>query len=226
MSDGLALRARRRAPLLVGGVDAGVRPLPRRGVGPAGPRRRRAVRAAVPGGVPVGASWLTILRKREAFRSAFAGFEIDAVAAFGPGDVERLMGDAGIVRNRAKIDAALANARAAAALRRTASRWPPSSGDSHPRAAAGAPDARRRPRGDIRVDGARPRPQAARLPLRRADHRVRADAGVRARRRPPGGMLRPRRRALTDLLCYPPCPSRPCSTASDRARRRRRPPSC
>jgi DNA-3-methyladenine glycosylase I len=64
-----------------------------------------------------GLSWLTILRKREAFRSAFAGFEIGAGAAFGPGDVERLMGDAGIVRNRAKIDAALANARAAAALR-------------------------------------------------------------------------------------------------------------
>jgi DNA-3-methyladenine glycosylase I len=64
-----------------------------------------------------GLSWLTILRKREAFRSAFAGFAIEAVAAFGPGDVERLMGDAGIVRNRAKIDAALANARAAAALR-------------------------------------------------------------------------------------------------------------
>ena len=63
-----------------------------------------------------GLSWLTILRKRENFRAAFAGFEIDAVAAFGPGDVERLMADAGIVRNRAKIEAAIANARAAAAL--------------------------------------------------------------------------------------------------------------
>ena len=63
-----------------------------------------------------GLSWLTILRKREAFRAAFAGFEIERVAAFGPGDVERLMADAGIVRNRAKIDAAIANARAAAAL--------------------------------------------------------------------------------------------------------------
>jgi DNA-3-methyladenine glycosylase I len=62
-----------------------------------------------------GLSWLTILRKREAFRAAFAGFSIDAVAAFGPGDVERLLSDAGIVRNRAKIDAAIANARAAAA---------------------------------------------------------------------------------------------------------------
>ena len=63
-----------------------------------------------------GLSWLTILRKREHFRAAFAGFEIDAVAAFGPDDVERLMADAGIVRNRAKIEAAIANARAAAAL--------------------------------------------------------------------------------------------------------------
>ena len=63
-----------------------------------------------------GLSWLTILRKREAFRAAFAGFEIAAVARFGPGDVERLMGDAGIVRNRAKIEAAIANARAAVAL--------------------------------------------------------------------------------------------------------------
>ena len=65
-----------------------------------------------------GLSWLTILRKREAFRAAFAGFEIDAVAAFGDEDVERLMADAGIVRNRAKIEAAIANARAAAGARR------------------------------------------------------------------------------------------------------------
>jgi DNA-3-methyladenine glycosylase I len=63
-----------------------------------------------------GLSWLTILRKREAFRAAFAGFEIAAVARFGPDDVERLMGDAGIVRNRAKIEAAIANARAAAGI--------------------------------------------------------------------------------------------------------------
>jgi DNA-3-methyladenine glycosylase I len=63
-----------------------------------------------------GLSWLTILRKREAFRAAFAGFEIADVARFGPDDVERLMADAGIVRNRAKIDAAIANARAAAEI--------------------------------------------------------------------------------------------------------------
>jgi DNA-3-methyladenine glycosylase I len=63
-----------------------------------------------------GLSWLTILRKREAFRAAFAGFRIEAVAAFGPRDSERLLADAGIVRNRAKIEAAIANARAALAL--------------------------------------------------------------------------------------------------------------
>ncbi len=63
-----------------------------------------------------GLSWITILRKREAFREAFAGFAIDRVAAFGEEDVERLLGDARIVRNRAKIEAAIANARAAAAL--------------------------------------------------------------------------------------------------------------
>jgi DNA-3-methyladenine glycosylase I len=60
-----------------------------------------------------GLSWLTILRKRENFRRAFHGFEIGAVAAFGPADIDRLLGDAGIVRNRAKIEAAVANARAA-----------------------------------------------------------------------------------------------------------------
>ena len=63
-----------------------------------------------------GLSWITILRKRPAFRAAFAGFAIDAVAAFTDGDVERLMADASIVRNRAKITAAVRNARAAQQL--------------------------------------------------------------------------------------------------------------
>jgi len=63
-----------------------------------------------------GLSWLTILRKREGFRRAFAGFRVDAVAGFGPGDVERLLADPGIVRNRAKIEAAVGNARVAAGL--------------------------------------------------------------------------------------------------------------
>jgi DNA-3-methyladenine glycosylase I len=57
-----------------------------------------------------GLSWSTILRKREAFRAAFRGFVPPVVAAFGPDDVERLMADAGIVRNRSKIDATIGNA--------------------------------------------------------------------------------------------------------------------
>jgi len=60
-----------------------------------------------------GLSWLTILRKRENFRKAFAGFDIPAVAAFTDADVARLLADAGIVRNRAKVNAAITNARAA-----------------------------------------------------------------------------------------------------------------
>ncbi len=63
-----------------------------------------------------GLSWLTILRKRENFRKAFAGFGIRAVAAFTDADVARLLADAGIVRNRAKINAAITNARAALEL--------------------------------------------------------------------------------------------------------------
>jgi DNA-3-methyladenine glycosylase I len=63
-----------------------------------------------------GLSWLTILRKRTAFREAFAGFDPRAVAAFTDLDIVRLMGDAGIVRNRRKIDATIANARALVAM--------------------------------------------------------------------------------------------------------------
>jgi DNA-3-methyladenine glycosylase I len=63
-----------------------------------------------------GLSWLTILRKRENFRQAFRGFDIAAVASFGAEDVARLLADSGIVRNRAKIEAAIANAQAALGL--------------------------------------------------------------------------------------------------------------
>jgi DNA-3-methyladenine glycosylase I len=68
-------------------------------------------------GAQAGLSWLTILRKRDGYRRAFAGFEPEAVARFDELDVERLLGDAGIVRNRAKIEAAIANARATLAVR-------------------------------------------------------------------------------------------------------------
>lgn len=63
-----------------------------------------------------GLSWITILRKRESFRKAFAGFSIEAVAEFDESDATRLMADAGIVRNRMKVNAAMHNARAAADL--------------------------------------------------------------------------------------------------------------
>ena len=130
-----------------------------------------------------GLSWLTILSKRPAFRELFAGFDPDAVARFGDDDVERLMTDARIVRNRAKIEAARANARAVVALRedggldrliwshrprlrRRRAPWPTC--DEHPR-----------------VEGAVGGPEVTRVRLRRADHRPRPDGGDRARRRPP-----------------------------------------
>jgi DNA-3-methyladenine glycosylase I len=63
-----------------------------------------------------GLAWITILRKRESFRTAFAGFRIAEVAEFGEKDVARLLADEGIVRNKAKINAAVSNAKAALAL--------------------------------------------------------------------------------------------------------------
>lgn len=68
-------------------------------------------------GFQSGLSWITVLRKREAFRAAFRGFDTDAVAAFDEKDVERLVADAGIIRNRRKIEATISNARAAVRLR-------------------------------------------------------------------------------------------------------------
>jgi DNA-3-methyladenine glycosylase I len=67
-------------------------------------------------GFQSGLSWIIVLRKRPAFREAFAGFDPQAVAAFGESDVERLLQDAGIIRNRQKIEAAIDNARAITAL--------------------------------------------------------------------------------------------------------------
>ena len=140
-----------------------------------------------------GLSWLTILRKRESFRAAFAGFHIPAVAAFGPDDVERLLADAGIVRNRRKIEAALANAQAAAELVRAEGSLAAFFWAFRP-AAHAAPrrraDYRRR---HARVGGAHARAQAPRLSLRGPHHRVRAHAGRGPRERPRGRLLRARR---------------------------------
>ncbi|WBB47763.1 DNA-3-methyladenine glycosylase I [Verrucosispora sp. WMMA2044] len=90
-----------------------------------------------------GLSWLTILRKRPAFRAAFGGFRIDTVADYGEADVNRLLADAGIVRNRAKIEAAIANARAAQELPEglSALLWSfaPPAGRARPDSAAAVP---------------------------------------------------------------------------------------
>lgn len=67
-------------------------------------------------GFQAGLSWITILRRRPTFRAAFSGFDIPTVAGFGAADVERLMSDPGIIRNRAKIEATISNARIIAAL--------------------------------------------------------------------------------------------------------------
>jgi DNA-3-methyladenine glycosylase I len=67
-------------------------------------------------GAQAGLSWSTILRKREGYRRAFAGWDVEEIARFGERDVERLLGDAGIVRHRGKIEAVISNAQAALAL--------------------------------------------------------------------------------------------------------------
>jgi DNA-3-methyladenine glycosylase I len=69
-------------------------------------------------GFQAGLSWITILRRRPAFREVFAGFELERVAAFTPADADRLMQDARIIRNRAKIEATISNARVALELTR------------------------------------------------------------------------------------------------------------
>jgi len=78
--------------------------------------RRHLFEMLVLEGAQAGLSWTTILRKREGYRSAFAEFEPEKVAAFGPDDVDRLLLDPGIVRNRAKVESAIDNARALLAL--------------------------------------------------------------------------------------------------------------
>ena len=130
-----------------------------------------------------GLSWLIILRKRENFRRAFSGFDIEKVARYTDADVQRLMADAGIVRNRAKIDATIANARAAAELG--------SSEDLSELLWSFAPPPRPRPADVSEIPSATAESKAmaqgtetARVPLRRAHHRLCVDAGDRHGRRP------------------------------------------
>ena len=140
-----------------------------------------------------GLSWLTILRKRPAFRAAFADFDIAAVAAFGDADRDRLMADAGIVRNRLKVEAALANARAALPVIEEHGSLAAFFWRFRPEAHASPRRARRLGGPEPGVEGDGQGAQAARLPLRRPDDRLLADAGGRHRQRPRRGLLRARR---------------------------------
>ncbi len=78
---------------------------------------RRLLEMLILEGAQAGLSWLTILRKREAYRHAFVNFDCEALASFDDGDVKRFLGDAGIVRNRLKITSAIQNARVALAIK-------------------------------------------------------------------------------------------------------------
>jgi DNA-3-methyladenine glycosylase I len=109
-----------------------------------------------------GLSWVTILRKRPAFRAAFAGFSIPAVAAFDEADRERLLADAGIVRNRAKVDATIANARAAQGLLAEQG-----AGALDALVWSFAPPARRRPRAPVDVPATTPESAALARELKR-----------------------------------------------------------
>ncbi|CAM5660342.1 hypothetical protein SGLAM104S_10258 [Streptomyces glaucescens] len=140
-----------------------------------------------------GLSWITILRRRPGFRTAFAGFRIAEVAGFTDADRERLLADPGIIRNRAKIDATLANARVLAD-------WAPGELDeliwSHapdPAVPPGPEGPRRRPGDHPGVDGPVQGAEEARPALRRPHDGVRADAGVRPGRRSPGDLRRQER---------------------------------
>ena len=139
-------------------------------------------------GFQAGLSWITILRKRPRFREVFAGFEPEVVAEFDEDDVERLMTDAGIIRNRAKIEATIGNARLVAGDGRGRARRADvvvrAAGIRHPTREHG-----RRAGCHRRVDGAEQGAAPPRVPLRRADHDVRAHAVRGHGRRSSGGML-------------------------------------
>ena len=142
-------------------------------------------------GAQAGLSWLTILRKRGNYREAFGGFDPEVVAGYGEDVIERLLADPGIVRNRLKIESAVANARAFLRVqeecgsfdayvwgfvdgRPLRNSWRTHGGDPSPDSRVGAPE-----------QGS----QASRLQFRGAHHLLRAHAGHRHGERPHGGLL-------------------------------------
>ena len=147
-------------------------------------------------GAQAGLSWSTILKRRAGYRKAFAGFDPAKVARFTPARVEKLLPDPGIIRNRAKVESTVRNARAFLAVQEEfgsfdAYIWGFVGGG--PSSTSGGA-ARSCPPSTAGVRGAQRRPAPARLRLRRADRLLRPPAGGRAGQRPPGGLL-PLRRA-------------------------------
>ncbi len=168
-------------------------------------------------GFQSGLSWLTILRKREGFRAAFAGFEPEKVAAFDDGDVARLLGDAGIVRHRGKIEAAIANARATLAVQADRGSLAALVWEFEPTAAGpgGTRPPRRPGAADAGVGGPGESLATLRVPLRRADDGLRRHAVARARERPPAGLPRAgrlRRGTPSDQPCGDLPAARSCPT--------------
>ena len=133
-------------------------------------------------GAQAGLSWSTILHKREGYRKAFADWDVEAVARFGERDVERLVGDPGIVRHRGKIEAAIGNARAALALDVPLAEFLWSFVDGEPRVNEWTAVAEI-PAETPGVEGDEQGAEAARLPLHRPDDLLRVHAGGRSRRR-------------------------------------------
>ncbi len=152
-------------------------------------------------GAQAGLSWSTILRKVESYRLAFAGFDPEAVAAFGDADVERLLADPGIVRNRAKVAAAIGNARAWLELDDPVALPVVVHRRRHdPERLAGDVVDTGRDRG---VPGDEQGTQAARIPVRRSDDLLRAHAGDRDGQRPRRRLLSACRVPGTSLTWCP-----------------------
>ncbi len=141
-------------------------------------------------GFQAGLSWLTILRKRPAFRAAFAGFDIAAVAGFGEADVSRLLDDQGIVRHRGKIAAAIGNAGLALRLIEEQGSLAAYRLGLRPRSARGGTEPAFH---FARVERDEPRSETTRLVVCRADDRVRLHAGDGDGQRSPGRLLGTRR---------------------------------
>ena len=140
-------------------------------------------------------SWITILRKRPAYRAAFARFDPRAVAKFGARDVRRLLADEGIVRNRLKIDAAIANARAFLAVQKRTRQLRSLHLVVQQRTAGAQPleSSRRCSRRDRRVARDEQGVAQARFPLRRSDDLLRLHASRRHGERSPRHLLSPSR---------------------------------